>query len=104
LLHYGWSGLPKSLEQRIILTRSLVHKPDLLLIDDFVLNIDHKEKKELYRRILSCGQPWTVILVSNDPGVAEQCDKVVVLRKGKIEVSGSFSEVSATGIFHELID
>ncbi len=104
MLQYGWSGLPKSLEQRIILTRSLVHKPDLLLIDDFVLNIDHGEKKELYRRILSCGQPWTVILVSNDPDVAEQCNQVVVLRKGKIEVEGSFKEVSQTGIFQELID
>jgi ABC-type transport system involved in cytochrome bd biosynthesis fused ATPase/permease subunit len=75
-----------------------------LLIDDFVLNIDHGEKKELYRRILSCGQPWTVILVSNDPDVAEQCNQVVVLRKGKIEVEGIFKEVSQTGIFQELID
>jgi len=104
VLHYGWSGLPKSLEQRIILTRSLVHKPELLLIDDFVLNVDHKEKKDLYRRILNCGQPWTVILVSNDPGVAEMCNNVIVLRKGRIEAAGSYNEVSATGIFKELID
>jgi ABC-type polysaccharide/polyol phosphate transport system ATPase subunit len=36
--------------------------------------------------------------------VAEQCNQVVVLRKGKIEVEGSFKEVSQTGIFQELID
>jgi ABC-type polysaccharide/polyol phosphate transport system ATPase subunit len=32
------------------------------------------------------------------------CNNVIVLRKGRIEAAGSYNEVSATGIFKELID
>jgi ABC-type bacteriocin/lantibiotic exporter with double-glycine peptidase domain len=40
---------------------------------------------------------WTLIVVSNDPLVMASCDRVVVMRDGRIVSAGKFDELMQKG-------
>jgi putative ABC transport system ATP-binding protein len=72
--------------QRVAIARALVNSPSIVLADEPTGNLDSKTGKEimaLFARLHREGH--TIILVTHEREIAEQADRIVHIRDGKIE-------------------
>lgn len=75
-------NLPKSIRLKIMLARSLTGNPAIIMLDDNFNHLGKKDRTRFLDYIIS--KPWTVVVVSNNPDVAMQLDKIVVMERGEI--------------------
>ena len=71
--------------QRVAIARALVNEPSLLLADEPTGNLDSKTGEEilnLFRKIHSQGN--TIIIVTHDRDIAEEAQRIIFLKDGKI--------------------
>lgn len=95
--------LPKQLsggqQQRVALARALVIEPDVLLLDEPLSNLDANLRQEMKNEIREIQRSLgiTTIFVTHDQDEAlSVSDRVVVMRKGRVEQDGTPSEVFDT--------
>jgi len=72
--------------QRVAIARALVNEPSLLLADEPTGNLDSKTGQEilnLFHKIHARGN--TIIMVSHDYDIAQQAQRIIFTRDGKIE-------------------
>ena len=86
-------NLPLSITKRIFLARSLVHQPSLLLLDDLADLANLADYQRIIEYVTSKDRTWTLVLVSNDPRVAEKCERTIVLEKGRVIAEGSYASL-----------
>lgn len=72
-------------KQRIAIARAIVNRPDLLLADEPTGALDSVTTKEIMNVFRSLNkQGKTIVIVTHDKEVAEQCDRIVEISDGKI--------------------
>ena len=79
-------------QQRVALARALVIRPQILLLDEPLSNLDAQLRDEMRNEIREIQQRLniTAIFVTHDQGEAlTMCDKVVVLNGGRLEQMGT---------------
>ena len=72
-------------KQRVAIARAIVNNPSMILADEPTGALDTKtsaEIMELFHDLNERGR--TVIIVTHDPKVAEQCDRVIEISDGEI--------------------
>ena len=72
-------------QQRLCIARALINHPKLLLADEPTGNLDEKNEMlvmEIFHKLHEAGS--TIIVVTHDPEVAEQAERMVVLEHGKL--------------------
>ena len=72
-------------QQRVCIARALINHPKLLLADEPTGNLDEKNERlvmEIFETLHNTGS--TIIVVTHDPEVADQAERMVVLEHGKI--------------------
>jgi len=77
--------------QRVAIARALVRKPKLLLADEPTGRLEHKSRvaiMDIFRGLQADG--LGIIIVTHDPTLAEETDRVVELRDGRV-ISGSIA-------------
>jgi len=72
--------------QRVAIARSLVNKPKIILGDEPTGDLDTKTSKEIIQimRTINKETGTTFILVTHNPEVAEDCDRIIKMRDGKV--------------------
>jgi putative spermidine/putrescine transport system ATP-binding protein len=86
------SQLSGGQQQRVALARALVVRPQILLLDEPLSNLDAKLRDEMRTEIRDIQQRLgiTAIFVTHDQGEAlTMCDKVAVLNGGALEQMGT---------------
>lgn len=86
-------GYSETFIQKLILARCLVKRPNALILNDFFNNFPKSERLKLIQMLTDKNNPWTLIVVSNDPLIMAACDRVVYLQDGEILIEGAFEEV-----------
>ncbi|EKD89260.1 MAG: hypothetical protein ACD_34C00138G0003 [uncultured bacterium] len=73
-------------QQRVAIARALVNKPSILMADEPTGNLDSKSGKEIMELLLNLNKDkgTTLIIVTHDPKIAEQTQRVIRLVDGKI--------------------
>lgn len=99
----GSMRLPASVARKIILARSLVQRPKLLIIDDFWAGMEKPEKMRLLNLLFAPEFNWTVLIVSNDPDVMKLCHRTLLLQNGKLALNGTFEEIRQQAELQDLI-
>lgn len=94
--------LSRSTMQKIILARSIVDSPKVLLLEDAFEHIERETKKEIIEFLTSKETPWTLITVSNDPRVAEKSDRILLMDKGEIVTETTYEEFKGLEEFKKI--
>ena len=90
-------GYSHGMKQRIVLAATLLHDPELLIVDEPMVGLDpHGARlfKDLMRE--RCAQSRTVLMSTHTLQVAEEtCDRVGILHRGRILAVGTVAELRA---------
>jgi len=81
-------GMAKALLRKIILARSVVSSPKLLLLELESANLTLDEKEKFVNFLI--GKPWTVLVVSHDGDLIRKFNNVICLEKGKVSIQSNF--------------
>lgn len=73
-------------QQRVSIARAIIANPDFLIADEPTGALDTKTSQEIMNlfKQLNQAQHTTIIMVTHDPRVAEQCERVVKIIDGRI--------------------
>jgi len=84
------SELSGGQQQRVAIARSLVNDPAILMADEPTGNLDSKSGKEIMELILNLNRErgTTIIVVTHDPKIAEQTQRVIRLMDGLVVEGG----------------
>jgi len=86
---------PASIMAKLLLARSLADFPKLLLLEDALIHLDQNDRKTVVDFITSEEREWTLVAVSNDPYLAQNCDSVVVLKDGQVAAKGTYETMKS---------
>jgi ABC-type bacteriocin/lantibiotic exporter with double-glycine peptidase domain len=78
--------LPSNILYKLLLARSIVHRPKLLLIEDVFGKFTPEDRKSILEFLTSKKNGWTLILAASDSQYADFFDHVLFLNNGKIDL------------------
>ncbi|MBN1127836.1 MAG: hypothetical protein JXA71_02545, partial [Chitinispirillaceae bacterium] len=82
--------------QRVGLAQSMMHNPDLLILDEPMSGLDPNQIVEIRQLIKSIGAHKTVIYCSHIlPEVSATCSRIIIINEGQIVASGTSDELTA---------
>lgn len=88
-------SLSRGMKQRLCLARSLVHNPELLLLDEPASGLDPRarfEMKEILKNLSSMGK--TIIISSHIlPELADMCTTIGIMQKGRLIMHGTVDDI-----------
>jgi ABC-2 type transport system ATP-binding protein len=91
------NNLSRGMVQRLSLARALVHDPDLLLLDEPAAGLDPRARLELMAVLGELSRMGKTVFISSHilGEIAELCDSVTVIDRGRIKYSGSMRDLLA---------
>ncbi len=88
-------SLSRGMKQRLCLARSLIHDPDLIILDEPASGLDPRarvEMKEILKELREMGK--TIIVSSHIlPELAEMCSEIGIIDHGKLVTQGTVNEI-----------
>jgi ABC-2 type transport system ATP-binding protein len=83
------------MRQKLIICGALVHRPELIIVDEPMVGLDPKSArllKDLFRQFVARG--GTVLMSTHTLEVAEvMCDRIAIVYRGKIAAQGTMAEL-----------
>jgi ABC-2 type transport system ATP-binding protein len=89
------TGLSKGMGQRLHLAKTLLHDPQLLILDEPASGLDPRARIEFRALLKELGAAGKSVLISSHilTELGETCDAVVVIEKGRRSVAGTIAEI-----------
>ncbi|MFC5557785.1 ABC transporter ATP-binding protein [Ureibacillus thermophilus] len=89
--------LSRGMKQRLCLARSLIHDPKVLILDEPASGLDPRARVEMREIIRQLKQMGKTILISSHilPELAEMCDEIGVIDKGRLIAQGSVETIQS---------
>ena len=87
--------LSRGMKQRLCLARTLVHEPDLLILDEPASGLDPRARIELRELLKELRNMGKTILVSSHilTELAEMCTHVAIIERGRLLISGKVDDI-----------
>ncbi len=97
LIPQGGGGISGGQKQRIMIARALAAKPKILIFDEATSALDNITQKVVQDSLdqLNC----TRIVIAHRLSTIRNCDRILVLDKGKIIEEGTYNELLSNGGF-----
>ncbi|RTZ09521.1 ATP-binding cassette domain-containing protein [Flavobacterium sp. GSP27] len=78
--------LSSSNAQKVLLARSIIHKPKILFYEDPTDTMDEKVANEIIDFITSDKNKWTIIVSSKNPYWETKCNRKITMKNGHIQL------------------
>jgi ABC-2 type transport system ATP-binding protein len=89
-------NLSKGLRQRVGLAQALLHRPEVLILDEPTIGLDPAQIIEVRDLIRELGRERTVMLSTHILSEAQQvCDRVLIINKGRIVAEDTPANLAA---------
>ena len=90
-------NISRGFKQRVGIAQSLIHNPDVLILDEPTIGLDPAQIIEIRELIKSLKGEHTIILSTHILAeVTQTCDGVVIINEGRLMASGSLEELTAS--------
>ncbi len=87
--------LSRGMQQRLCLSKTILHDPQLLLLDEPASGLDPRARidlKEIFKELKRMGK--TIVISSHIlPELADFCNKIAIIEQGKLAASGNVQDV-----------
>lgn len=80
-------------KQRVGLARAFYRDPRVLLLDESTSALDMRTEAEIMQAVLRKRPGTTIIMIAHRPSTIKYADKVILLDKGRIIDTGTYSEI-----------
>jgi len=93
-------GVSGGQRQRILIARALVRKPTVLFLDEATSALDNISQHIVIENLakLKC----TRIVIAHRLSTIQQCNRIIVLKDGRVADEGNFEELQARGYFPDV--
>ena len=85
------------MRQKLIISSALIHKPDVIIVDEPMVGLDPKAArilKDLFRGFVTRG--GTILMSTHTLEVAEAlCDQIAIIQNGRIRAEGTMDDLRA---------
>jgi ABC-2 type transport system ATP-binding protein len=96
--HLPAAQLAGGYKQRLAMAAALLHRPEILFLDEPTSGADPLARRDFWRRITALADEGvTVIITTHFMAEAEYCDRVAILDSGRILAQGPPAEIRARG-------
>lgn len=105
LISEGGNNLSGGQRQRIAIARIFLRKPKILILDEATSALDNTSEKYIQAEIEKMKQEnnTTIIAIAHRLTTLKNCDRIIVLNKGKIEEDGKFDDlIEKNGMFSDM--
>ena len=103
ILSEGQGGISGGQKQRLMIARAVAPKPKILMFDEATSALDNRTQKQVSDAL--DGLKCTRIVIAHRLSTIRNCDRILVLDKGRIMEDGTYDELIAkNGFFAELIE
>ncbi|HET7563921.1 MAG TPA: ATP-binding cassette domain-containing protein [Gemmatimonadaceae bacterium] len=94
VFHRPIGELSKGYRQRIGLAAAILHRPDLLILDEPTEGLDPNQRIEIRRLIAELGRERTVMLSTHVLSeVQSMCSRLLIINRGKVVADGAVDEL-----------
>jgi HlyD family secretion protein len=91
--------------QRVAIARALYHDPSVLVFDEATGALDAVTEREVLESIHALAHKKTIVLITHRLSTARKCDRIFVLKNGKVSDSGSYQELTQRNdLFRQMAD
>lgn len=102
IISEGSGGVSGGQRQRLMIARAIAPKPKILMFDEATSALDNLTQKTVSESL--DGLKCTRIVIAHRLSTIKQCDRIIVLDKGRIIEDGKFDElIEKGGFFAELV-
>lgn len=105
LVSEGGNNLSGGQKQRIAIARIFLRKPKILILDEATSALDNTSEKYIQAEIEKMKQEnnTTIIAIAHRLTTLKNCDRIIVLNKGKVEEEGKFDDlIEKNGMFSDM--
>ncbi|MCZ3379070.1 ribosome-associated ATPase/putative transporter RbbA [Rhizobium sp. AG207R] len=88
-------SLPLGMRQRLQLAAAVIHRPEVLILDEPTSGVDPVARDSFWRSLLSLSRKdgVTIFLSTHFMNEAERCDRISMMHEGKVLAVGSPAEL-----------
>ncbi len=90
-------------KQRVTIARTLLKNPDILVFDDSTSSVDTETEFEIQKALRSVTKEKTTVIIAHRITSIQDCDRIIVLDKGKVVESGTHEELIMNNGFYKKI-
>lgn len=95
------STLSTGQKQLLAFARALIQNPDILLVlDEATASVDTETESRIQDALLKVMEGRTSIIIAHRLSTIEHCDRIVVMRRGRVVEMGSHRELLAEGGYY----
>lgn len=80
----GGSGLSGGQKQAIMLARTLLRDPSIVLLDEPTSAMDEASEKQFIKEIKPWMEERTVVIATHRPAILELVDRIIVMERGRV--------------------
>ena len=103
MISEGQGGISGGQKQRLLIARAVVGKPRILIFDEATSALDNITQKKVTEALNSF--KCTRIVIAHRLSTIQACDRILLLKDGKIAEDGTYDELIARkGYFSELVE